>query len=105
MAPVSPQIAMDLPSDDQLKIAPVGTGGPPSSGKTCWAGGALPGSGAHALSHRPSGETSPMTHLLQFATQSGGNLLIPHKAMTLAAKSLRDAVSRKLLKTSLVIRN
>jgi hypothetical protein len=27
------------------------------------------------------------THLLQFATQSGGNLLIPHKAMPPAAKS------------------
>jgi hypothetical protein len=26
-------------------------------------------------------------HLLQFATQSGGNLLIPHKAMPSAAKS------------------
>jgi hypothetical protein len=26
-------------------------------------------------------------HLLQFATQSGGNLLIPHKAMPPAAKS------------------
>src|SRR5664280_369250 len=28
-----------------------------------------------------------LTHLLQFATQSGGNLLIPHKAMPPAAKS------------------
>ena len=29
----------------------------------------------------------PLAHLLQFATQSGGNLLIPHKAMPPAAKS------------------
>jgi hypothetical protein len=29
----------------------------------------------------------PLTHLLQFATQSGGNLLIPHKPMPPAAKS------------------
>src|ERR1035438_4260678 len=28
-----------------------------------------------------------LAHLLQFATQSGGNLLIPHKAMPPAAKS------------------
>src|ERR1019366_7867995 len=32
-------------------------------------------------------ENGPLTHLLQFATQSGGNVLIPHKAMPPAAKS------------------
>ena len=31
--------------------------------------------------------SEPLAHLLQFATQSGGNLLIPHKAMPPAAKS------------------
>src|SRR5664280_695491 len=33
------------------------------------------------------GTDGTFTHLLQFATQSGGNLLIPHKAMPPAAKS------------------
>src|ERR1017187_4073711 len=38
--------------------------------------------------HRwPVGTVVTEAHLLQFATQSGGNLLIPHKAMPPAAKS------------------
>src|ERR1035441_4249146 len=31
-------------------------------------------------------------HLLQFATQSGGNLLIPHKAMQIGRAACRDRV-------------
>jgi uncharacterized repeat protein (TIGR02543 family) len=33
------------------------------------------------------GASVRLTHLLQFAMQSGGNLLIPHKAMPASAKS------------------
>ena len=48
---------------------------------------ALPESLRAELEEWLTSHDNRLTHLLQFATQSGGNLLIPHKAMPPAAKS------------------